>query len=285
MVDRFPSCWGGSYTAAPELPTFPGVAVQLPPQQAFQLEELIGPDHGPMHLLDLTLPTAAENLALDEALLDEAEAAGCPRESLRLWEPAAPLVVVGRSSKTAVEVRLAACRELKIPVLRRASGGAAIVAGPGCLMYAVVLSYRLRPELRAVDRAHQFVLGRLAAAIEPLAPGVRCRGISDLAIGPQKVSGNSVRCKREHLLYHGTLLYNFRLELIDRCLAMPPREPDYRAGRPHAEFVANLPATALDLRRALTAAWNATEPLTDWPCARTAQLAAERYGRAEWNRG
>ena len=193
-----------------------------------------------MHLLDLTLPTAAENLALDEALLDEAEAAGEPRETLRLWEPAAPLVVVGRSSKVAVEVRLDACRELNIPVLRRKrrrghrrrSGLPDVRRG---------LSLRLRPELRAVDRAHQFVLGRLAAALQPFAPGLQCRGISDLAIGPRKVSGNSVRCKREHLLYHGTLLYDFQLDLIDRCLRMPPREPDYRAGRPHADFVANLP--------------------------------------------
>ncbi len=37
--------------------------------------------------------------------------------------------------------------ELGIPVLRRASGGAAIVIGPGCLMYALVLSYELRPSL------------------------------------------------------------------------------------------------------------------------------------------
>jgi lipoate-protein ligase A len=260
-----------------------------------------------MHLLNLTLPTAAENLALDEALLDEAEAAGRPCETLRLWEPAEPLVVVGRSSKIAVEVRLDACRELAIPVLRRISGGAAVVAGPGCLMYAVVLSYRLRPELRAVDRAHQLVLSTLAAALQPFAPGVQCRGISDLALGQRKVSGNSVRCKREHLLYHGTLLYNFRLDLIDRCLRMPPRQPDYRAGRGHAEFVANLPVSgggcgagvspaqaagtaapqdaATALRRALAAVWNAVEPLADWPHARTARLVAERYGREEWNHG
>ena len=35
-----------------------------------------------------------ENLALDEALLDEAERAGSPLETLRLWEPLGPMVVV-----------------------------------------------------------------------------------------------------------------------------------------------------------------------------------------------
>ena len=37
-----------------------------------------------MRLLDLTLASAAENLALDEALLEAAEAAGRPSEVLRL---------------------------------------------------------------------------------------------------------------------------------------------------------------------------------------------------------
>ncbi len=51
-----------------------------------------------MELLELTLATPEENLALDEALLDEAEAAGRPSEVLRLWESILPAVVVGRSS-------------------------------------------------------------------------------------------------------------------------------------------------------------------------------------------
>ena len=56
----------------------------------------------------------------------------------------------------------------RIPILRRSSGGAAIVAGPGCLMYAVVLSYEARPELRDISRAHAFVLDRLATCAQQL---------------------------------------------------------------------------------------------------------------------
>ncbi len=236
-----------------------------------------------MRYLDLTLPTAAENLALDEVLLEEAEAAGEPRETLRLWEPRQPLVVVGRSSRIAAEVRLDACRELGIPVLRRPSGGAAIVTGPGCLMFALVLSYRLRPELRAVSRAHRWVLCTLAAALEPHVSGVRCCGTSDLAIGERKFSGNSARCRRGHFLYHGTLLYDFPLPLVARCLAMPPRTPDYRAGRLHEGFLANLPLAGETLRRVLVQAYAAHEPYGPWPEVRTAQLAAEKYDRTEWN--
>jgi lipoate-protein ligase A len=150
-------------------------------------------------------------------------------------------------------------------------------------MYAIVLSRRGRSGLGAIDRVHRFVLGRLAAALEPSVPGVRCLGTSDLALGGRKFSGNSVRVRRDHLLYHGTLLYDFPLDLIDRCLAMPPRQPEYRGGRPHAVFLTNLPLSAAAIRRSLASAWQAGEPLGDWPRARTARLVGERYGRPEWN--
>jgi len=187
-------------------------------------------------------------------------------------------VVVGRSSRVDLEVHREACRQSDVAVLRRISGGAAIVAGPGCLMYALVLSYQLRPSLRAIGRAHRFVLNKLAAALGPLVPGVQCVGTSDLAVRDRKFSGNSARCKRSHVLYHGTLLYDFPLELIDRYLAMPPRQPEYRRQRPHGSFLTNLPLDAATIRRALIAAWDATEPRTDWPRELTSRWAAERYG-------
>jgi lipoate---protein ligase len=236
-----------------------------------------------MRFLDLTLPTPAENLALDEALLDDAEAAGPPAEVLRLWEPSRPLVVVGCSSQVQLEVELNVCRRNDVPVLRRASGGAAIVAGPGCLMYAVVLSYERRPLLRSLTEAHRFVLDTLIAGLSQFSTAIERLGTCDLVLGDRKFSGNSVRCKRSHLLYHGTLLYDFALADVGRYLSVPPRQPDYRAGRSHDSFVTNLAVGAADLRWALRRAWQADEPLPSWPARRTADLAANKYSRDDWN--
>jgi lipoate-protein ligase A len=235
-----------------------------------------------MFILDLTLPTPAENLALDEALLDAAEAGELAGETLRLWESPRPMVVLGRSSRVADEVNVEACRARDIPILRRSSGGTAIVAGPGCLMYAVVLSYARRPELRAIDAAHCFVLSTIAAALRSFVPDISHRGTSDLAIGDRKCSGNSMRCKREHFLYHGTLLYDFPLELISECLTMPPRQPDYRRGRGHGDFVTNLPLSAGGLSEAVQAAFGAVDLLDSWPVARMQQLVSEKYVTSGW---
>jgi lipoate-protein ligase A len=240
-------------------------------------------------LLDLTLDSAAANIALDEALLDEVEAELEPHETLRMWQPAASIVVVGRGSCAADEVNLAYCRQRRIPILRRSSGGAAIVTGSGCLMYALILSLKRRPELRSLDRAHQFVLETMSAAVASRVPGVRRYGTSDLAFAatadgpPRKCSGNSVRIKKHTLLYHGTLLYQFPLEQISACLATAPRQPAYRAGRNHEQFVANLPTSADELKQAIASAWKAETPRTNWPESRVCQLLTLKYQTPEWS--
>lgn len=236
-----------------------------------------------MRLLDLTLSSPEENIALDEALLEEADGSATPQEILRVWESTSVAVVIGRSSRAADEVNVEFCREQSIPILRRCSGGAAVVIGPGCLMYAVVLSYHHRPALHLIDEVHRFVLGQNVAGIGSAGPKVTHQGISDLVIGDCKVSGNSLRCKRHALLYHGTLLYNFPIDLLTRCLRTAPRQPEYRAGREHHEFVTQLPLSKLLLRKAIQVAWPTEGPLETWPRDLTEKLVAERYSKAEWN--
>jgi lipoate-protein ligase A len=243
-----------------------------------------------MHFLDLTLTRLAENLALDEALLDEAErleaetlAAG-GGEVLRLWESPATAVILGRSSRAGDEANLDLCEAENVPVLRRTSGGCAVVIGPGCLMYSAVLSYERHPQLRILDEAHRFVMQRLQQALAGLLDGVQFAGTCDLTWRGRKFSGNSLRCKRSHLLYHGTLLYDFPVAAIARYLRTPPREPEYRAARPHHDFVTNVPVDPKRLKERLSAAFAASTPRGAWPVEQVAQLMATRYGRPEWHR-
>jgi lipoate-protein ligase A len=246
-----------------------------------------------MQRFDITLPTPAQNLAFDEALLECAEEGPPHGEYLRLWESPQPIVVVGRSSRVAKEVNEPFCRQEGIPILRRSSGGAAIVTGPGCLMYALVLSYAVRPELKDITRTHAFVLQQLTKSLVPLlsrAGTISCGGTSDLILrhdadvaNARKFSGNSLRVKRTHLLYHGTLLYAFDLGLLEKCLRMPGRQPEYRNARPHGEFVMNFPATRQQLVVAVITAFPMATAPTDILQARVDRLVAERFGNDSWN--
>jgi lipoate-protein ligase A len=246
-----------------------------------------------MQRFDLSLPTPAQNLAFDEALLEWAEESASEGEYLRLWESTEPMVVVGRSSRVGKEVNEEFCRQEHIPILRRSSGGAAIVTGPGCLMYALVLSFAKRPALKDITRAHSFILKQLTNSLAALlshAGTITCAGTSDLALREQadtatarKFSGNSLRVKRTHLLYHGTLLYAFDLTLIEKCLRMPPRQPEYRSARPHGDFVMNVPATRQQLGSAIIAAFPLASAASDVPMSRVEQLVEERFADDRWN--
>src|SRR5262249_15586504 len=116
------------------------------------------------------------------------------------------------------------------------------------------------------------------------AAGVRREGISDLALGGRKFSGNAQQRKRDSLLHHGTLLYAFDLDAVARYLKPPPRQPEYRVHRSHSDFLTNLSLDRDELKRRLRAVWQAEEELTRWPEAEVERLCAEKYERAEWTR-
>jgi lipoate-protein ligase A len=181
--------------------------------------------------------TASEELTLDANLFRIGEE-GEMSESLRFWECAEPAVIVGFLGKISDQVNEAACVADQIPIVKRTSGGGAVVVGRGCLNYSLILSLEARPHLRDVRESYQFILGRISQALGVATLGV-C-GTSDLAIQDRKVSGSAQRRGRRTLLHHGTILYDFEIPLLERYLRMPPRQPAYRRGRDHAAFVTNV---------------------------------------------
>ena len=237
-----------------------------------------------MICFDLSLPTPAENLACDEALLDLAEEQGGP-PVLRFWESSVPFVVLGYANKVAEEVNLDQCRELGVPVLRRCSGGGTVVQGPGCLNYSVVLAMEASPELESITGTNQFVMGRTRDALSrALGRTVSIEGHTDLAVGDLKFSGNAQRRKRSWLLFHGTvLLADFGLDLSPRVLRPPPRQPDYRRQRGHEEFVTRLSLDRSAVKDALRAEWKAVATSAKVPVDRIRDLVANRYARDDWN--
>jgi lipoate-protein ligase A len=235
-----------------------------------------------MKLLDYTLPTPAENLALDEALLLAAES-GTGGEVLRLWESPTPAVVVGSGGSVPIDVNVPACAADGIPVLRRSSGGGTVLIGPGCLCFSLVLNYDQAPGLNEIPASNRYILARIVNALTPIIPA-RVEGLSDLTVNGLKFSGNAQQRKRWFFLHHGTLLCGFDLTLLGTYLNPPERQPEYRRNRPHAEFVANLPIPVEEARRLLSAEWRPEGECAPPPPEVVRQLVAEKYSRDEWNR-
>jgi len=244
-----------------------------------------------MKQLELTLPSPAENLACDEALLDCCEENG-GQEVLRFWESRETFVVVGYANKEATEVNVAACEKMKIPIFRRCSGGGTVLQGAGCLNYALILRIAENCPTAGISSANQFIMERNRAAIETLLPEFKIQnskfktsisGHTDLAVGGLKFSGNSQRRRKSFLLFHGTFLLNYNLALVGELLPLPSKQPDYRKERSHGEFLTNLNLPADKVKAALQTVWKAKSPLENPPLEEISKLAREKYSTREWN--
>ncbi len=256
-----------------------------------------------MTCLDLTMPTPAENLACDEALLDFAEAGGAANGWLRFWEPESAFVVVGYANPVATEVNVPACQRAGVPVFRRCSGGGTVLQGPGCLNYALILKIDPGGPLDGIAAANRFIMERHRGALEKLLasepgfrnppaapkpgeggkPEVAVQGHTDLAINGRKFSGNAQRRRKHYLLFHGTFLLRFDLALVETFLRMPARRPEYRHDRAHGDFLINLDLPGDSVKRALREAWHANGPPECVPRESICRLARDKYVATEWN--
>ncbi len=236
-----------------------------------------------MQLLDLTLGSPEENLALDEALLDRCDAT-TDAEILRFWEPARHFVVVGYANAVGTEVNTRFCREHGLPVLRRCSGGGTVLQGPGVLNYALVLRLDRSPVLQSIPQTNHYVLEPHARVLSALlGQPVQKEGHTDLAVNGLKFSGNAQRRRRNALLFHGSFLLNLDLNLLELALPFPSRQPDYRLSRSHRDFLVNLPLSPSLLKRRLAEAWSAQQTLLKVPLHSVSALVQDKYSRPEWN--
>ncbi len=154
--------------------------------------------------------------------------------------------------------------------------------GPGCLLYTLVLPFGYAEELEQIGCSYCYILGRIKNALEGIVSQIDLSGTSDLAIKGKKFSGNSQQRKRNHLLHHGTILYDFPLEVIGRYLKQPTRQPDYRQDRGHKDFLTNLATDSQTLEKLLQKEWKAFEAAEHQPKDEVKKLVSEKYSQWKW---
>jgi lipoate---protein ligase len=228
--------------------------------------------------------SVAENLALDEALLIEADA-GQAQPLIRLWYPQEFAVVMGASRRIADDVFLENCRDEDVAVLRRSSGGGTVVVGPGVLCVTVFLPDNAAPGLSRVDLAHDHVLERIAATIRAAGVSANVLGRGDLALDGRKFGGSAQRRLKTWFMVHCSILYDFPIDRIVRYLKIPSRQPEYRAGRSHQDFLVNLPLNPHELADTIRKAFFPGEtelPAPSVPPALLESLLSEKFRNREW---
>ncbi len=193
-----------------------------------------------MDVLCWSAPSVAENLALDVELAKSADATG--RHLVRFWWGDGPAVVLGSSEQAEEVVDTSACEELGVPVLKRCSGGGTVLQNGGVLNYSLIT-----PAPTHLDVATSFCQGTnlVRAILSKFGVTGVPQGTSDVAVEDRKISGNAQARRWKAVLVHGTLLVDFDFALAERVLLHPPREPEYRQGRSHRDFLVTLRALGL----------------------------------------
>jgi lipoate-protein ligase A len=161
-----------------------------------------------------------------------------------LWEPTRNECVLGAGTPE-TDINESFCTATGVPIYRRRGGGGAVLLSPGNLV--ITACYDARKKAFATG----WILPIAEAVVRALASlgvkGAHVRGLGDVAIGEQKILGSSLYANRQVALFQGSLLVDSDLDLIARYLPHPSKEPDYRRGRSHLDFVTTLRAAGYRL--------------------------------------
>lgn len=164
---------------------------------------------------------------------------------LYVWQPDNTYLILGTSNKAEHSLIVENVLKDKIKVYKRPSGGETVILSPKTLVIStVVYSEKFAAPKIYFDTANNFIISVLAGlGIRDL----RLKGISDIAIGEKKILGSSIYRRNNRNFYHAVLNLGEKVEIIEKYIAHPRKEPDYRLGRPHRDFVTSLCQEGYDI--------------------------------------
>ena len=155
-----------------------------------------------------------------------------------IWRPDKMYIILGASNRADEALFLDNVRQDALTVMKRPSGGQTVMLTPNNLVIAAVFSDQqvMKPKDVFSMLNKLIISGIEEAGMADLSQ----RGISDIAIAGKKILGSSIYKNKDKLLYHAVLNLGEPASTFERYLRHPTREPDYRKGRNHAEFVTSL---------------------------------------------
>ena len=150
----------------------------------------------------------AMHMALDQ-VLSEAVGAGARRPTLRIWEWAAPAVVIGSFQSLRNEVDADGAARHGITVVRRISGGGAMFIEPGnTITYSLTVPASLVEGL-SFERSYAFLDDWVLGALGELGIEATYVPINDIASPVGKIAGAAQkRLANGAVLHHVTMAYD-----------------------------------------------------------------------------
>ena len=162
-----------------------------------------------------------------------------------VWQPDGTYIVLGRANNSESSVYFELAQRDGIKIVKRPSGGESVILTQNMIVFSMKINIiKLKKPRYIFDIINKHIINSLnKIGIENL----NSRGISDISIFDKKILGSAMYLKNNILFYHAVLNVKEDVSLISKYLKHPGREPDYRAGRNHNDFVTSLAAEGYNI--------------------------------------
>lgn len=164
-----------------------------------------------------------EQMDIDE-LWARQVASGERLATLRVWEWAAPCVVIGRFQSVQDEIHIDEARKEGISIVRRCTGGGAMFIEPGNTITYSLYAPRDFASGVSIEQSYQLCDQWLVDSLRELGLDVRFSGLNDISSPQGKIGGaaqrrfSPVNGGPGSILHHVTMSYDIDAEKMGRIL-------------------------------------------------------------------
>jgi len=168
-------------------------------------------------LLDTGVRTGAENMALDETILQAMEKRQITN-TLRFLQFYPKVFLVGFHQNIEDEIRVDYCENNGIDINRRISGGGAILLDESQLGWECIVSTDSYNFPRDINELNKMICQGAILALNNLGINAAFRPRNDIEVKGRKISGTGGTGSKESFLFQGTLLIDFDVETMVKGL-------------------------------------------------------------------
>jgi lipoate---protein ligase len=235
-----------------------------------------------IRVLETGYNPAALNMAIDEALIENI--AEAPVLRIYGWRPAA--ISVGYFQSIKEEVDLEKCSQLGVDVVRRLTGG-------GAVLHELELTYSFitKQYPQNIMESCRWICDAIVMSINRLGFDASFVPLNDIVINGKKVSGSAQTRRKGVLLQHGTLLLGVDVDKMFSILKVPSEKLKDKIIKDVKERVTSLEGTTFDemassLKTSFAEKFDAklvADSLSTEEIDYAKWLAERKYGSKEWN--
>jgi lipoate-protein ligase A len=235
-----------------------------------------------IRVLETGYTSAALNMAIDEALMESIDES--PVFRVYGWRPAA--VSVGYFQSIRDEVDIEKCCELGIDVVRRLTGGGAVLHE-----FELTYSFTTKQYPQNIMESYGWICEAVVMSIKRLGFNASFVPLNDIVVNGKKVSGSAQTRRKGVLLQHGTLLLNLDVDKMFSILKVPSEKLRDKIIKDVKERVTSLAGTSFEemassLKTSFATKFDAvlvSDCLSIDEVNRAKRLAEGKFSSKEWN--